>query len=265
MPFQERPRVIYKRNPLKEVICQLKFPPILLIDSKLPAGFQERIRGSYPILREIAVPQAPSIVGLPEELSNLLGMGLPGGRITREFLSADEKWKVSLSRDFLALTCTDYVRWELFKEHLQLPFNALVEEYAPSFCVRVGLRYRDVIEKSMPGLDPTVTWKDLLQPHIAGELVSPEIAGHIRGALRQLIVQLDNEMGQVQIQHGLSQNKKTGEPVYFIDSDFSTSDDQKTEIGRVIERLNYFNRQAARLFRWCITDRLHNAMEPTPI
>ena len=41
-------RVIYKNNPLERVLIQLKFPPILLIDSQEPAEFQEKIRSSFP-------------------------------------------------------------------------------------------------------------------------------------------------------------------------------------------------------------------------
>lgn len=41
-------RVIYKNNPLENVLIQLKFLPILLIDSKEPVDFQEKIRYKFP-------------------------------------------------------------------------------------------------------------------------------------------------------------------------------------------------------------------------
>lgn len=50
--FPETPRVIYAKNPLFEVICQLRFPAILKIDSEIPAGFQEKLRASFPLFRE---------------------------------------------------------------------------------------------------------------------------------------------------------------------------------------------------------------------
>src|SRR5437879_5705973 len=138
MSFPPCERVIYRRNPLKQVICQLRFPPILRIESELPAGFQERIRGSFPVLRE-SNPPIPGMAGLPDEIMKMIAPAIQpvGAHMTREFLTADDKWKVGLTRDFLALTCTEYLRWEDFKAHLRLPFDALVQEYAPAFCVRV--------------------------------------------------------------------------------------------------------------------------------
>ena len=44
----EEARQIFKRRQLLEVICQLRFPDILKIESTDPAEFQDRIRGEYP-------------------------------------------------------------------------------------------------------------------------------------------------------------------------------------------------------------------------
>ena len=46
--FSYEDRCIYRRSPLIEVICQLRFPAILRIDAQAPAQFQEAIRGDYP-------------------------------------------------------------------------------------------------------------------------------------------------------------------------------------------------------------------------
>ena len=53
MAFPEVERVIYERNPLDEVICQLRFPAILKIDEP-PIAFQEQIRTRYPFRRRCA-------------------------------------------------------------------------------------------------------------------------------------------------------------------------------------------------------------------
>jgi hypothetical protein len=41
--FPPSSRVVYRRAPLIEVVCQLRFPTLLSIESKPPADFQERI------------------------------------------------------------------------------------------------------------------------------------------------------------------------------------------------------------------------------
>ena len=53
MPFPETSqKIIYKKNPLDRVICQLRFPPILKIDTELPDKFQESIRNDFPEFQE---------------------------------------------------------------------------------------------------------------------------------------------------------------------------------------------------------------------
>lgn len=111
MLFPESPRVIYDKNPLAEVICQLRFPRILRIDADLPAAFQEQIRSAFPNFS-----QSPAIeLGkLPQDLARLVGLekALGSGQQSYQFSSADAAWKVTLTSQFLALTTTKYQRWE---------------------------------------------------------------------------------------------------------------------------------------------------------
>ena len=48
MLFSEYARYQYVRSPLVEVICQLRFPAILTINTKEPAEFQEAVRHDFP-------------------------------------------------------------------------------------------------------------------------------------------------------------------------------------------------------------------------
>jgi uncharacterized protein (TIGR04255 family) len=260
MPIPESPRVIYATNPLDEVICQLRFPPVLRIDSEIPAAFQESVRREYPLFREEHSIQA---VGIPANLSQLFGAVTPfGGRKSYGFLSTDEIWQVTLTRDFIALTCKEnYRRWEEFKAHFDVPLRAFVQHYEPAFYTRVGLRYRNVIVRSKLQLE-NVSWNELLQPYIAGELGS-ELAPSIEEITQQLSLRLDEFEGKVTIQHGTAKVKDTGEECYYIDADFYA--ERRVEIGEVERIFNYFNHQSGRLFRWCITTRLHEAMEPAAV
>src|SRR5262249_48635801 len=102
MLFPHRPRFIYGKKPSEDVIYQLRFPTILKIEAEIPSAFQERIRKQYPLFREKKADQLP----LPDEVLKMLGGGFPfrGGKPAFDFISADEKWTVSLSSDFVALT-----------------------------------------------------------------------------------------------------------------------------------------------------------------
>ena len=58
--FSKEKRCIYQNNNLGEVICQLRFPEILTIETTLPAQFQEAIRAVFPrysVRTELSAPQ----------------------------------------------------------------------------------------------------------------------------------------------------------------------------------------------------------------
>jgi uncharacterized protein (TIGR04255 family) len=257
-PFQDSERVVYEKTPLDLVICQLRFPPILKISSEAPARFQDKLRSDYPLYREPA-PLALG-VGLPRDISSIIEGMLPLPSVkAHEFLSEDEQWVVTLTHESLALTCKNYSRWEDFRSHLQSALDLLVEIYRPPFFTRVGLRYRDLIRRSLLGLRE-VPWVELLSRDLAGELHS-RIGPHIEGLGRQIVVGLQDGRAKVTIQHGFA--KKDGEICYIIDSDFYATD--RTESQDAMAILNYFNRQSGRLFRWTISQRLHDAMEPRAV
>ncbi len=264
MLFPDYTRVLYEKNPLESVICQLRFPQILRIDAQPPVDFQERLRSEYPILN-VRAPSDASI-SLPPAIEKLLSPQIQGAHAgdkrIYDFSSADETWQISLAGNFIALTATEYRRWEDFRTRLLVALEALESIYRPSFYTRIGLRYRDVIRRSMLDLKD-VPWAELLQPQVAAELTSLDVARSAKGARRQIAINLDDEQGQVLVRHGLITPKGGEEICYLIDADFFN--DQKAEAEHARRRLDYFNRQGGRFFRWCITERLHNAMEPQPL
>lgn len=259
MPFPDAERVIYEKNPLEEVICQLRFPPILRIDTESPSGFQERIRADYPFYK--AKPALKLPAGIPAELAALIATDLPfgHGQAAHEFTSRDEKWTLSLTREFVALTCRRYDRWENFKDHLRVPLEALQALYSPPFFTRIGLRYRDVLRRSSLGLEE-VGWAQLLQPWMAGALAVPEVAKDIEHSASELMLRLPDQHSRVRVHHGQAVDDKSQEQCYVIDADFFS--EYQTETAHAIELLDFLNKQSRLFFRWCITDRLHQAMRP---
>lgn len=266
MPFPDSPRVIYNKNPLEQVICQLRFPPILRIDTELPARFQEAIRHEYPLFEEKyeGMPEIPAEVAdqLPADFLRLPGIGGIERR-SYQFRTLDEQWTFSLTREFIALATGHYRRWEEFQHYFIKPFEVFLHEYSPAFFSRVGLRYQDVIRRSRLGLEE-VPWSELLQPYIAGMLATHDLdSSHIQSTLQVVEMNLSNNHGKVTIRHGFATDNKTGEICYLIDNDFFAEKVKDSQ--DVINRLTQFNVRARRLFRWCITDRLHEAMEPQPL
>lgn len=256
MPFPDSPRAIFRQNPLEEVICQVKFPPILRLEAEAPASFQQQIRDDYPLYEEGPAGQAAA--GVPPEVLRLLTQG----QIQRNFLSEDRVWTVSLTREFLALTASKYDRWETFRSHFKAPLTVFEEQYSPPFYSRIGLRYRNVIRRSRLGLEGA-EWASLLEPHIAAELGSAGVGADVRQTAHQVTFALEH--GAVaQVRHGLTQaGAQEPEQCYTIDADFYTT--EKTERGDVDGIMDGFNEQARRLFAWCISARLREALHPEPV
>jgi len=260
-PLPDSPRVVYARNPLIEVLCQVRFPPILRIAVEPPAAFQDRIRSEYPLLAEKQPDAIELPPGVPPVVAQVIRSSLPKGKAAGyEFASADEKWKVTLTRDFLALSTSAYRRWEDFRVHLDGPMKALIEVYAPAFFTRIGLRYQDLIRRSAFQNAPDTNWRDLVKPHIAGALAVPEVAEAVEEAFGRTLIRFPHFKAKVRFNCAIVQASETNEECFVIDSDFYT--EERTNISDVDDILGYFNRQSGRLFRWCIQDRLHEAMEP---
>lgn len=264
MPFPESERVLYKKNPLAEVICQLRFPTILRIGAGEPADFQDKIRKYYPIygLQEpsLELPQ------LTKELAAILGqinMPIPPGSATHRFYTKDSQRFISLSRDFLALVETKYERWESFREQLEKAESALKRVYEPAFYTRIGLRYRDIVSRRTLGLT-NVEWQDLLKPYILAELGAKEVWAAIAKIQTRATIRISEvPQGQITLTHGLIEPPGSGEECYVIDADFWV--ERKEGIDEAFEILDKFNRLAGRLFRWAITEKLHSAMQPQSI
>ncbi|MCA9469658.1 MAG: TIGR04255 family protein [Nitrospira sp.] len=262
MPIPESPRVRYEKTSLESVVCQLRFPPILKIDSELPSTFQEKIRDKFPHYEEV-----DQTSNFPENVKKFFGGDLVGniplGPKSYNFKSDDEKWTVGLTRDFLAISTVDYNSWETFKDNLNGPLAALNEVYRPSFFTRIGLRYKDVIRKSKLNLSSDLKWGVLLNSHLAGVLSSPQMGESIEEAISNFALKLDNNIGLLRVRHGLASAKNSKEECYLIDCDYFS--EEKTEVGNVITKLDKFNRKERDFFRWCISDDLHRAMEPRDI
>ncbi|PWB56016.1 MAG: hypothetical protein C3F13_02845 [Anaerolineales bacterium] len=262
MQFPETERVVYHKNPLIEVICQLRFPPILSIESELPTKFQEAIRGDYPLFNQNVEIQVKVTDDPTMKLPDIVN--LPPTTIKNknyEFLSSDEKWKVNLTNSFLSLSTIDYSRWEEFFAHLRIAYQPFIDIYRPPFFTRIGLRYRDMIRRSFLGLQES-PWTELLQPYMLGLLTAPGLREAIHNTNHISEIELDDE-SIVRISSGIFHDQSNKEDNFIIDSDFFSLN--KVEVDKSMEKLNFFNSQASRLIQWCITPKLHAAMEPEKI
>lgn len=266
MPFPKSDREIYGNNPLVEVICQLRFPTILSISSEPPAKFQEEIRGEYPWYeqqRPSDVPDLPTAIrdSLPAEMRDAFpGLGLAQTPVSYTFENDSRTRTISLAQDSMAVSESHYRQWDDFRAEIERAESVLREIYAPSFYTRVGLRYRDVLDRGAYGLH-SVPWSGLLNPVFLGVLGSKDVAQDVQQSQSRVLLTIpDVNGGQVSLQHGIVLTEDEGSQVYVIDADFFTLNRCDHEGAFTVA--NKFNKWAGHLFRWAITDTLRAALEP---
>ncbi len=253
--FPPSPRVIYNKAPLIQVICQLRFPLLLSIESAPPVEFQERIRDHFPLLEKAANPLPAD---LPQKVVEMIRAQTSA--VTYQFLTEDRASTVTLTPSSLALTADKYTQWEHFRDSLRVPLTALIEIYKPSFFSRIGLRYQDAIDRIELGLEG-IAWSKLLRREVLGELVLPQFEANLdKVANRTLRLKLPNGQGSVQLQHGLGDIPDRKDLCYMIDIDFFT--ENRTEVSDAESALNHYNSIAGHAFRWCISGTLRDALEP---
>ena len=245
MISQEK-RSVYGKNSLAEVICQLRFPEILTVETELPAAFQEEIRSVFP--RYLQRKE-----------------GLPNSKQTNnyQFLTADGMWRVNLTSKFISLACSRYSRWEEFASMLDKPLAAFIKIYQPAYFERIGLRYMNFISRSALELEG-VPFKELIQPCYLGILAEEDVS---EAAAARCSVDVDTALKggcRVKLHAGPGKVSRAGkedpEVKFILDMDLYMGGNVPVNVSA--GALQTLHSQSYGLFRGAITDTLHDAMEP---
>lgn len=260
--FTNKERCRYRENPLAEVICQLRFPEILAISAEPPVAFQEAIRSEYPgFVRRQEIP-APRLVGTAGNLT----VQKQAAVTNYQFTSPDGVWRVNLTGTFISLTCSRYTCWEDFAAKLDKPLAAFIQLYKPAYFERVGLRYLNFISRFHLGLEG-VPFDQLIAPCYLGPLMEADVN---EAAVSRCSV--DAEMAlrggcRVKLHAGPGLVKRGGkedkEVKFIFDQDLYMPG--QLQLNLVAGALQTLHSQADCLFRGAITDKLHEAMEPSEL
>ena len=260
-------RYLYTRSPLVEVICQLRFPTILTISAKAPAEFQEAIRGEYPqfVARQEFPPPKVNGVGTPNA-----SLQQQPGVTNYNFISADGKWKVNLTSDFIALSTIAYPQWEEFAQRLDFLLAQFIRIYQPAWFDRIGLRYLNAFSRKAVGMEDLL-WDDLIQSQWLGILEEPDVD---EAAVNKCSVDIETLLSdgcrlKVHAGPGMMRKNIPGQPSpssetrFILDCDVSVNG--KLEPPHIPTKLEDMHLWADRLFRGAITRELHEAMGPLPL
>jgi uncharacterized protein (TIGR04255 family) len=253
--FPDSPRVLYDKAPLKTVICQLRFPAVLKIESEVPSNFQQRIRHILPLTERNEGPAFP--LPIPKNVNEVLV-----GAIGYTFLTEDRRTSIQLGSSALTYQTTVYKLWENLLETLMPAIRALKDIYEPAFYSRIGLRYVDSVDRAALGMQNT-PWSELLNQVILGELAEHFFEANVEALQKSIRVRNSDKQGGFLLQHGMTRPEPDAPTVYVVDFDFYV--DQRTETKDAPSVLIDLHDRSGRAWRWCITSKLHEVLGPRTI
>ena len=264
MKIPKGQRTEYQRNILFEVIFQARFPRIMKISNELPVNFQDQIRRQgFPETEIKKVSDVPAAIPIPEQIRQaVLGLGDDEYR----FFSEDRKWQITLTKDSVALQCTGYKNYTEFEERLRTTLAVFGKEYEPNYFNRIGLRYRNLANKTTLGIDKDI--REFVPAHVAPELQeSTKDEIKVKGIEKILVLEDETSTVNVRYVYGELSGKVgiynlNDEKSYIIDIDCYTTE-KKRKVEDAIATSRTFNRGNIRnIFQWSITDTLREAMGP---
>lgn len=253
LKFPGQYNVKLRRSPLVQVICQVRFSPILRIGSEQPHAFQEAIRHKFP---NFAVEQSFSFqmpINVPSQASPSFQMAPSEFRFT----TADEHTSLTLAQNFFALSTDRYTVWEEFAANLELVSNAVRAEYDPSLVLRIGLRYVNEIETEKLGFATFDQVIALVQPTLIAPLTVDAWSAPKAFATQ---MELDDDGSTLAIRLGLQVND--GEAPRALVLDFDYYEEGPSTLDDLVTRCDRFHAVIYDAFRWAIHEDQLSVFDP---
>ena len=261
MLFSNEDRCLYARPAAHEVICQLRFPTILSIESREPADFQEEIRARFPLYTQRKESGPAAIIqrgGAPE-------LQTPQPVTNYHFVTEDHLWKLNLTKNFISLSTLRYTGWEDFAAVLDQTLAAFIRIYQPAFFERIGLRYRNIISRSALELEDC-EWRELICSSYLGALADEDMnSAMIKRMATDLELALsENCRARIHAEPVHMKipgtNQAEAEEKFMLDMDLSMLGNISAQLAA--GALETLHSHSTRIFRGAITDTLHEAMKP---
>lgn len=262
MKIKKTDRIIFEKNPLKEVIVQIRFPRNMEIEQGLPVAFQKEISKDFPLV-EIQEQHSVTI----NFAKNFNEPQNEKGPSIFHFSSQDQENRVSLTSTYIALTLKSYVGWEEFHPIVVNLFNTLRKFYTITLVTRIGLRYRNLISRNEYNISEP--WSKLINPGILGpsgiltQLIDGEVDERKIKASR-LAFQIELENYSLILQSGLADKagEQKGDYSFYIDTDFFNQKNIKSNELDLLKELEVLHADSGSIFRQCISDTLLQAFKP---
>jgi uncharacterized protein (TIGR04255 family) len=262
----------YNRNPIVEVVTQVRFQKLPIIND--PNFAQDQLKTlfaavGHPNLTEerglaVSLKQA-SIEETGDKESELSKTEIPA---TYHYRNDDDTSRFSVNPEFFAFSSSRYSEWSRFIEVAMEGYGVFRKALPDLLIDRVGLRYKDLIDRDELGLS-SQPWGELLSPSLVGIFANDLFSdskynvGDVHHAA-QSILKLEDCHLLLQTALLISREEVRRE-AFLIDSDFyHQAPAHLLNAETVGETLNSLHKNASALFRSCIRDTLHLALGPQP-
>jgi uncharacterized protein (TIGR04255 family) len=248
--FPQLPEVRLKKSPLREVLCQVRFPPILRIEKEAPANFQEAIRNRYPNLEvEHGVVLQFGINPMTDKPT------LETSAKIYRFKSLDSKSNVALSTDFFALSTSEYSHWHDFLDNFSFVEHAVQDEFSLPAISRIGLRFINKFTRKNTGCTSYQELLGLFRDDLTCFIRSEAWTEPIE-TISQFVI--PDGKAKLTIRFGFGREQK--EQFFILDFDYF--EDRQIEFKNLGKRLNQYHNQIYQAFRWCIKENSLERFEP---
>jgi uncharacterized protein (TIGR04255 family) len=259
MKLKEYEWVQFRKAPLRLVIGQVRFTimPRFGQDAFI-GGFQETIRSDYPkVARESAITFQLSPTGIEPN---------PGEKLWR-FSSRDLLWSVVVSESAITLESRGYNSMKDFLKRFRLLLEAVEKQLEVTDRLRLGLRYLNEIR--YPEATGVADWRKLLNREFVSFDAAELLGGQVDHTIQE--IQVNRPNGILSIRHGLlngtvvlplAQEQPATGPFYLIDLDYYDITECDLSVSATIQQMQEYNDVMYRFFRWAISDRLYDYLEP---
>ncbi|MCJ7586007.1 MAG: TIGR04255 family protein [Anaerolineales bacterium] len=232
-----------KNSPLREVICQISFAPLLEIVQKLPTDFQSKIRNRFPMFAVRQTVGLDTSQPLPSEY---------------EFKSASDKSSVSLAFNFIALSTREYSHWDIFREQSENLLEIFSNVYGKILMTRIGLRYINQFSYDNTKLKGPDELLSILNDDLSCLLLNSAWSLPQK-AYYQL--SLEEEKDELTIRLNFNRDPDTK---IILDFDYFTvlETPLDMDVNSIIDILVKFHTNCYDVFRWSIRDEKIGLLQP---
>ncbi|SIS99419.1 MAG: TIGR04255 family protein [Thalassolituus maritimus] len=251
MTFESSPRTILPKNPLVEVVTQVAF-----VSEADDFESGEKVLRLHNCIKEFfpLFKKAKSVsLNLNTDEQSVSQIERP----IYEFSSFDESARVVVEADSMVLVLKKYESWEVLFQYIEAAYEAVKTTYTERLIRRVGLRYKNVIQRSiLQGVDDDADWTSLLRESLISVQDDPDLRSIILSAGGSFTLSMDElcRNAKMNANYGIVKHAQSGESCFMIDSDYFIEGVQNYDSAK--QFLGKANVKARDFFHWCITPAL---------